>query len=211
MDGAAEDRDRAGRAARRSDGEGGLPRARDLGHALLLVARQLLEGGREALAGRTNATARRSCAGRSASWSGRWVARPTSSRSRGKHCEAGSERARRPVSRAGRAASRRGRDACLQISRQAVYRRRAEDGRSSGGRQPIRSRPRSSRSDREPDRRLPDGDRVRAPQLGVPVNRKRVLRVMRERKLIQRRRRCERRKRPGFFKVDGPGNCGSST
>ena len=33
--------------------------------------------------------------------------------------------------------------------------------------------------------------------LGVAVNRKRVLRVMRERKLIQRRRPLERRKRPG--------------
>ena len=41
-------------------------------------------------------------------------------------------------------------------------------------------------------------------KLGVPVNRKRVLRVMRERKLIQRRRPLERRKRPGFFKVERP-------
>src|SRR5207248_10574437 len=41
-------------------------------------------------------------------------------------------------------------------------------------------------------------------RLGVPVNRKRVLRVMRERKLIQRRRPLERRKRPGFFQVERP-------
>jgi putative transposase len=41
-------------------------------------------------------------------------------------------------------------------------------------------------------------------KLGRPVNRKRVLRVMRERKLIQRRRRLERRKRPGFFRVERP-------
>ena len=40
--------------------------------------------------------------------------------------------------------------------------------------------------------------------LGRPVNRKRVLRVMRERKLIQRRRPLERRKRPGFFRVERP-------
>jgi putative transposase len=40
--------------------------------------------------------------------------------------------------------------------------------------------------------------------LGRPVNRKRVLRVMRERKLIQRRRPLERRKRPGFFQVERP-------
>ena len=36
------------------------------------------------------------------------------------------------------------------------------------------------------------------------MNRKRVLRVMRERKLIQRRRPLERRKRPGFFRVERP-------
>src|ERR671936_2540261 len=41
-------------------------------------------------------------------------------------------------------------------------------------------------------------------KLGVAVNRKRVLRVMRERKLIQRRRPLERRKRPGFFRVELP-------
>jgi putative transposase len=41
-------------------------------------------------------------------------------------------------------------------------------------------------------------------KLGRPVNRKRVLRVMRERKLIQRRRPLERRKRPGFFVVERP-------
>lgn len=41
-------------------------------------------------------------------------------------------------------------------------------------------------------------------KLGRPVNRKKVLRVMRERKLIQRRRPLERRKRPGFFIVQRP-------
>jgi hypothetical protein len=41
-------------------------------------------------------------------------------------------------------------------------------------------------------------------RLGRPVNRKRVLRVMRERNLIQRRRPLERRKRPGFFRVERP-------
>jgi hypothetical protein len=41
-------------------------------------------------------------------------------------------------------------------------------------------------------------------RLGVAVNRKRVLRVMREQKLIQRRRPLERRKRPGFFRVERP-------
>ena len=40
-------------------------------------------------------------------------------------------------------------------------------------------------------------------KLGVAVNRKRVLRVMRERKLIQRRRPLERRKRPGSSASSG--------
>jgi hypothetical protein len=38
-------------------------------------------------------------------------------------------------------------------------------------------------------------------KLGRAVNRKRVLRVMRERRLIQRHRRLDRRRRPGFFRV----------
>jgi len=42
-------------------------------------------------------------------------------------------------------------------------------------------------------------------KLGRTVNRKRVLRVMRERKLIQRHAREPRRRRPGFFKVERPG------
>jgi putative transposase len=42
-------------------------------------------------------------------------------------------------------------------------------------------------------------------KLGRAVNRKRVLRVMRERKLIQRTRREPRRRRPGFFRVERPG------
>ena len=41
-------------------------------------------------------------------------------------------------------------------------------------------------------------------RLGQPVNRKRVLRVMRERRLIQRRRPLQRRRRPGFFRVERP-------
>ena len=42
-------------------------------------------------------------------------------------------------------------------------------------------------------------------KLGVAVNRKRVLRVMREQGLIQRRRSVARRRRPGFFRVERPG------
>jgi putative transposase len=42
-------------------------------------------------------------------------------------------------------------------------------------------------------------------KLGRAVNRKRVLRVMREQLLIQRRGREPKRRRPGFFKVERPG------
>jgi len=42
-------------------------------------------------------------------------------------------------------------------------------------------------------------------KLGRAVNRKRVLRVMREQKLIQRRGSVPRRRRPGFFRVTRPG------
>jgi hypothetical protein len=42
-------------------------------------------------------------------------------------------------------------------------------------------------------------------RLGRAVNRKRVLRVMRERRLIQRRTHEPKRRRPGFFQVERPG------
>jgi putative transposase len=42
-------------------------------------------------------------------------------------------------------------------------------------------------------------------QLGIKVNRKRVLRVMREQKLIQRRPVEARRRRPGVFEFERPG------
>ena len=41
--------------------------------------------------------------------------------------------------------------------------------------------------------------------LGRAVNRKRVLRAMRARTLIQHRQSEPRRRRPGFFKVERPG------
>lgn len=41
-------------------------------------------------------------------------------------------------------------------------------------------------------------------KLGISVNRKRVLRVMRQHVLIQRSSRPSRRKRPGFFRVERP-------
>ena len=48
-------------------------------------------------------------------------------------------------------------------------------------------------------------------RLGRPVNRKRVLRVMRERRLIQRRRRLDRRRRPGSSASSGPTSSGTWT
>jgi hypothetical protein len=42
-------------------------------------------------------------------------------------------------------------------------------------------------------------------RLDRPVNRKRLQRVLRERKLIQRQTPPERRRRPGFFRVERPG------
>jgi putative transposase len=93
----------------------------------------------------------------------------------------------------------------LQISRQAVYRT------------PTPRRPPQRRRAVDPVERAivevardnqSDGYRMVAAlvrrKLGVAVNRKRVLRVMRERNLMQRRRPLERRKRPGFFRVERP-------
>jgi len=93
----------------------------------------------------------------------------------------------------------------LQISRQAIY-------RTPKPRRPPQRRPPSGPVEEaivETAKENPtDGYRmvwalVRR-KLGIAVNRKRVLRVMREQKLIQRRRREPRRRRPGFFRVTRP-------
>jgi len=93
----------------------------------------------------------------------------------------------------------------LQISRQAIYRtpkpRRAPQRRPPQGRveEAIVELARENPT---------DGYRMvwalTRRKLGIAVNRKRVLRVMREQKLIQRRRREPRRRRPGFFRVERP-------
>jgi putative transposase len=93
----------------------------------------------------------------------------------------------------------------LQISRQAIYRT------------PAPRRPPQRRSSADPVEQAiveealanqTDGYRMVCAfvrrRLGVPVNRKRLLRVMREHRLIQRRRPLERRRRPGFFWVERP-------
>ena len=93
----------------------------------------------------------------------------------------------------------------LQVSRQALY-------RTPSPRRPPQRRPPADPIEAaivaEATANQTDGYRMVTAfvrrRLGVAVNRKRVLRVMRERKLIQRRRPLERRKRPGFFRVERP-------
>jgi putative transposase len=93
----------------------------------------------------------------------------------------------------------------MQISRQALY--RAPTPRRPPQRRPV-SDPVELAIVEEALANQTDGYRMVCAfvrrRLGVAVNRKRVLRVMRERKLIQRRRPLERRKRPGFFRVERP-------
>ncbi len=93
----------------------------------------------------------------------------------------------------------------MQISRQALY-------RTPTPRRPPQRRPPTDPVEQtiveEATANQTDGYRMVTAfvrrKLGQPVNRKRVLRVMRERKLIQRRRPLERRRRPGFFRVERP-------
>ena len=96
----------------------------------------------------------------------------------------------------------------LQISRQAIYRI------PTRRRQAVsRSRPPVDEVERAivevAEQNPTDGYRIVTAwvrrKLGRAVNRKRVLRVMRERKLIQRRTHEPRRRRPGFFRVERPG------
>ncbi len=94
----------------------------------------------------------------------------------------------------------------LQISRQALY--RVPTPRAAPQRRPLRDPVEAAIVAEEALANQTDGYRMVCAfvqrRLGVPVNRKRVLRVMRERRLIQRRRPLERRKRPGFFRVERP-------
>lgn len=93
----------------------------------------------------------------------------------------------------------------MQISRQALY-------RTPTPRRPPQRRPPADPVEQaivaEATANQTDGYRMVCAfvrrRLGIAVNRKRVLRVMREQKLIQRRRPLERRKRPGFFRVERP-------
>jgi putative transposase len=94
----------------------------------------------------------------------------------------------------------------MQISRQALY--RIPRPRSSPQRRPPKG-PVEEAIVAVAKANPTDGYRmvwalVRR-RLGIAVNRKRVLRVMREQGLIQRRRAVARRRRPGFFRVERPG------
>jgi putative transposase len=93
----------------------------------------------------------------------------------------------------------------MQISRQALY--RLPTPRRAPQRRPVRDPVEAAIVEVAMDNQT-DGYRMVTAfvrrRLGVAVNRKRVLRVMRERRLIQRRRPPERRKRPGFFRVERP-------
>jgi putative transposase len=97
----------------------------------------------------------------------------------------------------------------LQISRQAIYRIPATRPAAAV------SRSRPPVDDVEAailavaEQNPTDGYRIVTAwvnrKLGRAINRKRVLRVMRERKLIQRRTHEPHRRRPGFFRVTRPG------
>ena len=93
----------------------------------------------------------------------------------------------------------------LQVSRQAVY--RTPRPRTVPQRRPPVD-PVETAIVEEAIANQTDGYRMVTAfvsrRLGRPVNRKRVLRVMRARKLIQRRRPLQRRKRPGVFRVERP-------
>lgn len=93
----------------------------------------------------------------------------------------------------------------MQISRQAIY--RTPKPRRSPQRRPA-SCPVELAIVEEAEKHPTDGYRLVREwvcrRLGRQVNRKRVLRVMREQRLIQRRRSEPRRRRPGFFRVQRP-------
>jgi putative transposase len=93
----------------------------------------------------------------------------------------------------------------LQVTRQAIY--RTPKPRRSPQRRPV-SDPVELAIVQVVKDNPTDGYRIVGAltrrKLGRAVNRKRVLRVMREQKLIQRRRRPRRRRRPGVFRVTRP-------
>jgi putative transposase len=93
----------------------------------------------------------------------------------------------------------------MQITSQAIY--RTPKPRSAPQRRPASDDVEQAIVETAKDNPTDGYRMVRAlssRKLGRAVNRKRVLRVMRERKLIQRRRAVPRRRRPGYFRVERP-------
>lgn len=96
----------------------------------------------------------------------------------------------------------------MQITRQAIYYtpRRQRDGSSRG--KPVDIVDQAIIDCARTDEHRFDGYRMITAivrrKLGIAVNRKRVARVMREHGLAQPRRRSDRRKRPGVFRVERP-------
>lgn len=92
-----------------------------------------------------------------------------------------------------------------RISRQALYR---PISRRPIGAGPGRGRPGDEAIVEVAKANPTDGTRMIAAiagrELGAPVNRKRVQRVMRQHKLLQRTRNTDRRRRPGYFRVTRP-------
>ncbi|MCA1678901.1 MAG: IS3 family transposase [Actinobacteria bacterium] len=95
----------------------------------------------------------------------------------------------------------------MQISRQALY--RVPKPRTAPARRPPADGSVDAAIVEVSKANPTDGYRIVTAWVGRKlhraVNRKRVLRVMREQKLIQRRGREPKRRRPGFFKVQRPG------
>jgi putative transposase len=93
----------------------------------------------------------------------------------------------------------------LQVSRQSVYRPISRRPASAG---PGHGRPGDEGIVEVAKANPTDGTRMVAAlasrELGEAVNRKRVQRVMREHRLLQRTRNTDRRCRPGFFRVTRP-------
>ncbi|WP_161784096.1 IS3 family transposase [Cellulomonas carbonis] len=92
-----------------------------------------------------------------------------------------------------------------RVSRQALYR---PPSRRPAGAGPGRGRPGDAAIVEVARANPVDGTRMVAAlasrELGVPVNRKRVQRVMRAHGLLQRSRNTDRRRRPGYFRVTRP-------
>jgi putative transposase len=91
----------------------------------------------------------------------------------------------------------------LQISRQAIYRVPAKPPLARAGRRCRASDVQVCEAN--PTEGYPLVTAWVQRKLGRAINRKRVLRVMLERKLIQRRTHEPHRRRPGIFRVERPG------